>query len=104
MEKSIFEKRVVEKNDTGTNMRFPGDAKTNYLPSACSNEGLQLLVKDEKGNLWKLTCKKRNGRICFTDGWKEFCDGRGIRDGHKISFYQDDDDSGSGAQYKITVM
>ncbi|GLT33457.1 hypothetical protein SLA2020_080490 [Shorea laevis] len=104
MVKSIFEKRVVEKNDMGTTMRFPGDAKTNYLPSACSNGGLQLLVEDEKGAQWKLTCKKKNGKTCFTDGWEKFRDERRIGIGHKISFYQDDDDSGSGAQYKITVM
>ncbi|GKV32247.1 hypothetical protein SLEP1_g40950 [Rubroshorea leprosula] len=100
----IFEDKRVELNDIEKGLRFPRDAKIGHLPFDCSNDGQlgKLPVIDEKGFQWTLTCIKRNRIIYFTDGWKEFS--KGIRVGHRITLYKEDDSFGSGgAQYKITV-
>ncbi|GLT33453.1 hypothetical protein SLA2020_080450 [Shorea laevis] len=103
---TIFENKKIEKNDTENRMRFPSKANIGHLPFACSNDGQsgKLQVIDEKGFQWTLTCRKQNGMIYFTDGWKEFREGKRIRDGHRITLYKEDDSFASGeAQYKITV-
>ncbi|GLT85839.1 hypothetical protein SLE2022_040140 [Rubroshorea leprosula] len=104
MTKTIFENKAVEGNDLGTRMWFPVRPNTSYLPpDCCSKIGKELPVKDENGTQWSLWCKKENGKLCFTDGWTEFREERGVGRHHKISLYKDDDPFGSGAQYKITV-
>ncbi|GKV32242.1 hypothetical protein SLEP1_g40858 [Rubroshorea leprosula] len=100
----IFEDKSVEKNDIDKGLRFPSDAKIGNLPFDCSNDGQlgQLQVIDENGFPWTLACRKQNGIIYFTDGWKKFS--KGIRVGHRITLYKEDDSFGpGGAQYKITV-
>ncbi|GLU07416.1 hypothetical protein SLE2022_243760 [Rubroshorea leprosula] len=103
---TIFEDKWVEKNDTENRMRFPSNANIGDLPFTCSNNGQSgmLPVIDEKDFQWTLNCRNQNGTIYFTDGWEEFRKEKGIRVGHRITLYKDDDSFGSGAQYKIMVM
>ncbi|GLT85837.1 hypothetical protein SLE2022_040120 [Rubroshorea leprosula] len=99
---TIFENKSIESTDaTGNRMKFPPDANLTNLSFDCNVHGQfrSVSVIDEGGAKRDLTIKNQNGKVYFTDGWNAFKRGKGIKAGHKISLYKDDE----ADQYRIKV-
>ncbi|OMP01586.1 hypothetical protein COLO4_11744 [Corchorus olitorius] len=66
---------------------------------------LELQVKDaNSGSLWlfRVSVRKNNYlKPVFSKGWCNFVQSKNLKAGDKVKFYKEEDDQGSGAQFKI---